>query len=446
MNWLQLLKNSYKKPWFKVVLILVFLAIFWLFKFSPQDKGGPILSYLPADTNFFYEWTDAQSKNSDYLSGFEVFSSQMPDAKKQDLKKVCGQDCPDISELIWFKVNGMAEDHYLIKVSDWPKKSFKVASSSNPDFIFKQLSPHVYLITSSNSLAESINGPFDNNFDIVEDVRGVNIYWSVSQAPEFLSDISKLISPALTQDNIFMNVLVKDSKFIFKFFQATGKSQVDNTNSLAEISLPNDLSLAIGFSAKSSQSFSQNLMVQLVEPIFQTLPQQNFQKDELSTYLAGNNMLIQQGEDWLLVGFNDWRPIVGKFLSNIQAKEVKKKLPDGTIYTELQVADDQVVADHEFAGQKYWQIGDLFGFQLADTYYLTGRQYLLEQLINKPITLANHWPCGQIDGHVSDVLMLSVPVLPEGAIRTYLQNKNIKSLNILSFSNNSTKGWQLCVY
>ncbi len=445
MDWSLLLKNSYKQPWFKIVLILVFLAIFWLVKFSPQKNSGPILSYLPVDTSFFYEWTSDASRADNYFSKINIFDTQVPNAKLNDLKNICSGNCPKFEEIIWFKLSSETGDSYLLKVANWSKQSLKSVREINHNFIFKELSPDVYLITTSKSLADSVEGAVNNKFSIVDEKAGLNIYWQTSQAPEFLNNLTSLIRPAINGEDIFMNSQVKDGKTSLKFFQATN-NQVVRTKSFSEVALPKDFSLALGFSSKNSAQFLEDIIPQLVEPIFVSLPEQNFQKNELNTYLASDNLLLGQGEDWLLVGFNDWQPQVNNFLSKIEAKEVRKTLPDGTVYTELQAADDQTASDHEFKGQKYWQIGDLFGGQLNSAYYLTNRQYFLEQVIDKPVKFAAWWPCGAVEDNIGDILAWSVPALPNVPIRTYLQNINVESLNISSFSNNSTQGWQICVY
>jgi|GEM_PF-3179671 len=447
MGWSRLLKNSYKQPWFKIVLILLFLAIFWLVKFSPKENSGPILSYLPADTSFFYQWTSSESKTDNYFSSIHIFDTQVPKAKLKDLENICSNNCPKLEEVVWFKVKGGLEDDYsyLLEVNDWPKQTLKSVREINPNFVFKELSSNVYLVTADKSLADSVKGAVNNKFIIVDDKVGLNIYWQVSQTPEFLNSFTALIHPAVTGEDIFMNFQTKDGKSSLKFFQASN-NQVVKTRSFGQVALPKDFSLALGFSSKNSAKFLGDVVPQLIEPIFTSLPEQNFQKNELNTYLAGDNILLSQGEDWLLVGFNDWRPQVNHFLSKIEAKEVRKTLPDGTVYTELQVADNQSVSGHEFKGQKYWQIGDLFGGQFNNSYYLTNRQYFLEQVIDNPVKLATWWPCGKVGDSISDLITWSVPALPDLPIKAYLQNNNVESLNILSFSNNSTQGWQICVY
>ena len=131
--------------------------------------------------------------------------------------------------------------------------------------------------------------------------------------------------------------------------------------------------------------------------------------------------------------------------AGLKLKEVKKVLADGTLYTELVASEEQIAFEHEFKGQNYWQIDNLYGIGFGGAYYLSNQSQMIEKLVDSDNSMIDLWSgCGQFDKKINDFVRWQTSQLADGELKSYLVDRNIQSINLFSYQNYLVEGIRLC--
>jgi len=446
VNFSQLFKEKSKFLDIKVILVIavliICLVITKLWSVAPQLSAR---DFLPLNTSFFYEWTSQKSLTDNLPPQLIIFDDQLPMEKADFLRQNLGDLFDNLQEAIWFKVAGSEEDNYLVKFSKLSSKSFKNWHEKHPEVIYYQPSDNILMLTDSVELINSIKGKIIGHFTVNHLSKGINIYWQLNQPPDFLYNFSSFLAYSSENPEIFMNIQsVGQKQNKVNLFQINNQPLDIEQNVLFKI--PSDFDLAIGFNASSTESLSNFLNKNLLIPIYDGLPYYNLSNQKISQYFLGDNIIFQDDDGWLMINQEDYQQKTLDLADSFEVQEINKVLPDGTAYTELIASQEQTIVEHEFADQKYWQIDGLFGIQLENYYYLSNRQYLIEDLITSDKKINNLWAdCLDNSSYrVRDFIFWPTDKLPDIPIKAYLEENNLQSLDIFSYYNSAITGLQWC--
>ena len=121
-------------------------------------------------------------------------------------------------------------------------------------------------------------------------------------------------------------------------------------------------------------------------------------------------------------------------------------LSDGTAYIELIAAEQQDIIEHQINDQQVSQIDQLFLWDIGDQHYLSNKKELIEELTTHNYHLASLLDdcLGQIDVRIGDFIYFNNKNILEGPIKNYLLNKNIDSLQMVSYATGTITGINIC--
>jgi len=426
--------------------VAIVIIVFILISILSQKPATQARDFLPTNTSFFYEWADRKSFDNQLPAQPNLFDYDVPAQQISHLQQILGNIFTSTEEAIWFRVNHTENDNYILRFSGLSSDILENFKASHPEYLYYQPNNDILVITQAPEIIKDIKDKKISSFTVNHIKRGVNLYWYLGQAPEFLEKISSLIKSSFDQQKIFMNIELRDDKKgSINIFQINNQPE-NISNSLDLLKIPKDFNQAIGFNASSTNNLDNFLITNLLLPIYDSLPYYSLGKQKTGDYFLNNDIIFQQDEDWLIISENDKRVHLLDLLDNFAVLEVSKVLADGTAYTELVAKPDLIIVDHQIMGQSYWQIDGLFGMNFANHYYLSNRQYLIEDSIKSNRNIDELWAtCLASDNYrIKDFISWETDKLPESLIRSYLQDNNLSSLRVFSYYNSIITGLKWC--
>ena len=99
-----------------------------------------------------------------------------------------------------------------------------------------------------------------------------------------------------------------------------------------------------------------------------------------------------------MVSSEDWQSRINDWAPDLQLKEVKNRLPDGTVYTELIGEQEAKVELLSYQSYDYWRLGQLYGAQIGPYYYLSNSQSLIQTTFVSKYQIASYLSQCQIAG------------------------------------------------
>jgi len=432
VNIFSLLNFDKKKINIKIVLVLLSFIIFiFLSIIIPNTSKVKMIDFLPEDSSFYYHWTNKDSFFNSFNNPF--LDKQVSQEKIDNLDNIFNESFDNAQEIIWFRVNNSKEDHFLVLFSRLPYNFFDELNSDK--YLFKRLDKRIVLVTKSKELLGNISLLSDSKFKINDFNSGINIYWQFDTAEDILSNTF----PLLSSKNTFVNISEKKNKQVINIFQKNNEEFIKKDISLLQI--PKDFDSIIGFSSSSTINFSNFVYNNILLSQFYSLPIYYSNDEELKDYFLRDNIIIQDENNYLVINkYNKYD--LTNFFTSFSLTEVKKTLLDGTLYTELVFNEEEKKINHSFKEYNYWQMDNLFGIELNGYNYLSNRQYLIEDMLSDYIYLDELWKeYINNEGSVEDFVYLKTNKLPDGELKEYLKENSINSLDILSYTNNISKGY-----
>lgn len=442
LNFLPLFQEKKRKFDIRLLGLLIVLVVFLIFSLTWSMK--PVVKAkdcLPADVSFYYEWTNSQTfENNNYF----LFNNLELDNQINELKRLLDDRLTNVEEIIWFHSLADQNDNYLIRFSQNVRGVINLLKKDHPEYQYYQPNTSILLITKSDQVINSVKKDKAEHFALDNFRTGTNLYWQIDNPPEFLQDLSNILSSVELDQEVFANLDKKGNKLSFNLFNKQDNLNDGNLKSFNNVIIPDNFDLAIGFSSNSTMNdvIIDNLLV----PIYDKLPYYGLNKENINNNLLNDNIILQYQDDWLMIRDNDWQDLAIGLAKTLEIEEVSKVLPDGTAYTELRAKAEQLKIDHQFQEQAYWQIDGLFGLKLADQYYLSNRQYLIEQVIKSNHRLIDIYAdCLGTDLNIQDFVSLKTDKINKEYLNNYLNTHNIQYLDIFSYHNQLIQGYQLCL-
>ena len=439
MDLLKTFKKHIAIPNVKILLVLAVLVIvllvtmFWSDKPDVYAKG-----FLPDNTTFYYQWSNNKAVESNPWYDFELFDDSIADTKINEVLAILVDSQSRLEELVWFKTDS-DQDHYLLRLSSISQSYIDQLKEQYSELVFYRPHKKILLITSSQELPEQLPKLLTSKFTVNNINTGVSIYWDLDNSPEFLQKLSTWLEPMFTESEIFVN------------FQNTASDlnkiniwQVEN-NSLAEISsnfFVNTRRLynfdnVIGFSADSILTLGDFVETNILENQFSSLPHYNFTKND--------TIIWQYEKNWLMASDQDWQKLNFDLVSSFDLQKITKVLSDGTAYVEFVASSSPEIIQHAYYEQNYWQIDGLYGVERENIYYLSNKQYLIEDILSSDYMLRSIWvDCFENNNQINDFVVWQTNKLNNSSIKEYLESQDINSIRFVSYSNDDINGWQLC--
>lgn len=430
------------KFYFKVIALpILFLLLLLIIFLWPKKETLPIKYYLPVNTSFYLHlkeasWLPVSQDNSEFID-----SSAISDLWQYQ-KELWGPYYINVKELVWFKVEqSFTDDAYLVRFSTMPDKNYlESLKKSHSDYNFYKLDKNILLV--SKFLKEDVS--FKQKMLLAEDrylSSEAIIYFKKDEFPDFLNSLEKFINPILETEDIFVG-LNNRSKRIDLLATQTGSNKDDKD--FSNITLPENLDLALGFSSDILAEDKKAIFSSLIFNNFSSLPYNILAKEYGEGGLLDDKAIFEQADNWLMLSLTDFDQELLQFLNIIKVKELKKKLVDGTTYYEL-VADEQNNKEYELLGLKYRQIGDLYSFDSDNYHYLSNNEDFIKAVISKQQTIGDLLLCGDIHNRkIKDFIVINSDKLTDQTIKDYLKSKNISTFRAFSYEMNNFIGLSLC--
>ncbi|PLX24989.1 hypothetical protein C0580_03625 [Candidatus Parcubacteria bacterium] len=419
-----------------VLLALVFFSRFWAAK--PEVYAH---DFLPAETNFYYEWSSKDSFDEN-VAKYNLFDATIGDEQLNKVATIVGPEFSQVEELIWFRVEGRTDDAYLLRFADLEREYLVTLAEKNEDWFFYVPAPDILFIGPDEAMAQMVSSFVISRFTVNHSRDGVNLYWQIDKAPEFLESLSSLLLPLASSRDSFVNFTDHSIDFWQPRNASTTKSKALKFN---QAKIPSRFDLAFGFNASSTDGFDKFIASNVILPHFDNLPYQNLSNEELRTGFLSNAAIISSEDAWLLLSKEDWQSKAIDLIQNLQLNEVERVLPDGTLYTELVASQEPAVLRHDFAGQTYWQIDNLYGFSAAGNYYLSNQVEMIENIMTSEAVFSNLWSnCLKNDKEIGDFVDIKTDYLTDGLLKDYFIENNIVNLGLFSYQNYTVEGIKLC--
>ena len=445
MDFLKLVKKKESKFDFKIAIALLVLAILLvLVKILSPQPDVYARDFLPVDTNFYYHWSNKVALSQDSI---KLFDTAVPNGHLDSLRSVLGINFAKVEEVIWFTIDGDVENnYYLLRFSKFPKKYLEGLQNSSQDYHLWQPSDNILLLSDSEEAGDRLPELVVPRFAINKITQGINIYWMPEAQPEFLSIWRDWLPEMVLARDVFVNLQTSGGHLRLNLYQLRHKDSLDRVHQLSAARLPADFSLISGFQASSTITGEEFISRDIILPLYNALPYYNLNQQEIKDFILTDNILVQDKEDWLLVGADDWQSLAIDLAKDFELQEVTKLLPDGTTYVELLASDTQTVFKHDFEQWQYWQIDGLYGISLDNLHYLSNKAGLIEEII------INNRPLGSFFGdclydrsyQIGDFVKFNTNQTNDSALKTYLISKDIDWLEVFSYQNAVVEGLQLC--
>ena len=424
--------------------LLVLAILLVLVRFLSPQADVYARDFLPPDTNFYYHWSNqaALSENSTKL-----FDTIVPEEHLKHLQGTVGVGFDDLEEVIWFTTEAAPENnHYLLRFSKLPSKYLDNLQNSKLDYHLWQPSDNILLLSDSATANESLPGLVVPHFTINNINQGINIYWSPGYQPGFLSVWDDWLPKHVLARDVFVNLQSVGGHLRLNLYQLRSVDSPNRAHRLSTARLPDNFGVISGFQASSTAVGGDFISRDIILPLYDALPYYNLNQQEIKDYILSDNILVQDKQDWLLVGEDDWQSMAMSLAKDFELQEVTKSLPDGTTYIELIANEEQLAMVHDFEQWQYWQIDGLYGISLDNLHYLSNQPSLLEDIIINSRPLKSLFGDCLYDHsyQIGDFLKFNTNQVADSSIKTYLSSKNIVWLELFSYQNSVVEGLQLC--
>lgn len=447
VSWQEKIKNHrhFSKAKYFLAVPIFLLLLFLLMRWTPE-LSSTTLKYLPANTSFYWQWSDRDFFDNQLLGQLPVIKTAALEQQETKLSAILSDAWPQVEELVWFRVAGNDQDYYILRLPK-AKSIAKRLNQSEAGYYYEVLAKDILAIYTKDqkTLLDSEKLVLaEQNFN-----QGINIYWQVSQAPDFLQDLSKWLKLAPENQGVYANLrFLKDKKISFNVWQNKLR-RIINTSSTPtwpnQALVPYDANLVLGFSSNLTKTEQEIISQYFIHPLAADLPYYNMSQRELEELILRGSYLVKNSDAWLLISISDWQPLVGKLVPDFKLKEVKKLLPDRTAYIAYELDEQSSTQNHEYRGQNYWQVGNLYGWGNAQAYYLSNQANLIEKTIASQVKLADLIKaCNDQDVQINDILLVETKTLPDLELKAVLEQRQIDHLTVFSYQNEAMIGWRAC--
>lgn len=436
------------KAWWLFFGVLLLAVVAMLL--APKKSSQPLALYLPANTTFFYNWTDTSAYENLEINKISVINSQEPTTKIAELKNMLQNGFLNVREVIWFKLENSQDDNFLLRL-DKAEQTAKWLADNRPEYNYLLVDDSVVLVSRDawlpNNYFEQVKMDLaTNNLGM-----GVNIFWSKNEAPSFLADLTKWLKIQTGLPNIYANIYQQPDGQVNMHVWQSKLRQLINTSSTIDwpnqANFPRGADLIFGFGDHTSDDWQLVVSQNILEPLFTDLPYYRLSAKKIEEQLLNNNFIYLANNNWLMVSSEDWQSRINDWAPDLQLKEVKNRLPDGTVYTELIGEQEAKVELLSYQGYDYWRLGQLYGAQIGPYYYLSNSQSLIQATFVSKYQIANYLSQCPIAGDykIIDLAQINSLKIKDEAIKKALLGQDINNLTVLSYENNSQIGFKACL-
>jgi len=436
---LKVFKKHIAIPNVKILLVLAVLIVVLLFAMF-WSKGPDVYAkgFLPDNTTFYYQWANNKAIKANPWHDFELFDDNIADTRLSEVSDILVDSQSRLEELVWFKTSS-DQDHYLLRLSSISQSYIDQLKEQYPELVFYRPHKKILLITPSPELPNSLPKLLVSKFTVNNIDTGVSMYWSLDNSPEFLQKLSIWLEPMFTESEIFVNFQNTAGNLNkINIWQVKNNNLPAMTNNFfANTRRLYDFDNAIGLSADSMLTFDDFIKTNILEKQFSSLPYYDFTKNDIIVW--------QHEENWLMASDQDWQKLNFDLASSFDLQEITKVLSDGTAYVEFIASSSPEIIQHAYYEQNYWQIDGLYGVEREDIYYLSNKQYLIEDILSSDYLITTLWSdCLDNNNQINDFVVWQTNKLKNSSIKQYLESQDISNLKFISYSNNNINAWQLC--
>ena len=432
-----------KTPWpvtYMIALVVVLISLTWWFSVKPEFSA---YNFLPDNTTFYYQWTDRDWQGDQHTI---IFDRAVPLAKIADLENILEVMMAQIEEVIWFQTDNINEDHYLLRVvGNLSKEEIEYLTKENSDWFFTRINDQILLITKQEQLSEQLSPALVNKLPMAQRRVGENIYFDPTQAPEFLNSLIQYLKTDFSEQEIFLQLDFDGKTYLVDIYQVKNEEDETEDTSWSQISLPKKFQAVLAINNLSLET--QKWLSQfIVAKLFVDLPGfYIFDENILNNLWQTSSLIKIDDQQWLWVGHNDWQEYIFSLLPNFTTKEVARTLVDGTLYTELVKNTELEFQNFSLGEQSYWQMGDLFGVQVNDLYYLSNSEASIKNILLHSKSATDFWRNCSFNSSslVTDWVHLDDKSIAIIGLGEYLPNK-VDQLDIFAYQNHLTHGYRLC--
>lgn len=411
--------------------IVLFSVIAGILLWPQRDKTS-LVSYLPADTSFYLQFSDFKKQWSDDKRSEYPFLDQSLEEHFTNLENILASNYLNLEEVVIFQLDREEKvDNYLLRFSRLPKSFVSDGQNISQDFNLYSLDKNVLLIAYQDF---DYKTDYDKK-EVLFDRPGLNLYWQKEKIASWLKEVSYWLEPLYTDNEIFVNLSL-DNKNTRVFLLQNTTSDLKSTNSFI---MPADFDIAFGF-------FNNDLQNELpIKEIIKSLPYTNISQDWINNRLLTDSLYFAKGESWILASYNDWVSDWSYLLSNVKLEEKNRSLSDGTVYVELLASADQGPQKHEINGQELWQIDNLWAWSIGDRHYLSNDRQMMENITSRNVYLDKFFAnCMDKQAILGDFLYIDKNNQENSALKQFLIDNNLEKLQITSYSSSTYQGLGLC--
>lgn len=415
-----------------------------------RKSSQPLALYLPVNTTFFYHWSDQSAIENMNISKLSVIKTKTPNDKLAELKNLLQSGFVNTQEIIWFRIEGSDDDNFMLRL-DKAEQTAKWLVANRQDYN--------YLLVDNGVLLVSKDAWLPNNYkdqpkiDLASNTLGVgvNIFWSKNEAPDFLADLTKWLKLEAGLPNIYANIYQqKDGQINIHVWQ-TKLRQLINASSTVEwpnqANFPLNADLVFGFGDHGADEWQAVVSQNILQPIFTDLPYYRLSAKKIEEQVLKNNFIYLSNNKWLMVSSEDWQSRINDWVPDLKLKEVKNRLPDGTLYTELVGEQGAEVENLSYQKYSYWHLGQFYGAQIGPYYYLSNNESTMQATLVSKYNVQSYLNNCQVQGDykIIDLAQINSANIKDELIKKTLLNQNINNLTVFSYENNLQIGFKACL-
>lgn len=441
LNWLP------TKAWW--LILGVFLLGFVLMLFNTKKSTQALVMYLPENTNFYYHWSDKNSFTNIDLSKLPIFDAEQPKKEIEKLKNLLLDGFLGTREIVWFQVSENSDSHYLLRL-DKAEKIAKWLADNRPDYNYRFIADDVLLLSPDLWLVNNYDGNKTVSITANNLGQGINIFWSKDNPPLFLSAVTKWLDLDTDLPGIYLNIFVKaDGHLDLDLWQMKMRQVINTTSTVAwpnEAILPRGADLLLGFGDHQPAQWQEIVSQYVLQAMLDELPYYRLSAKKINEQILKDNFIYLLNNNWLMLSKEDWQARISDWLPDLQLKEEKNRLPDGTVYTEYLTDQNSQFEELSYQGKDYWRLGDLYGAQIGLYYYLSNNENLMQSTMASSYILEDYVSNCSLpsDAVINDLAQANVLKIKDSAIKQYFQSSNIENMTIYSYENSQKIGFRAC--